>query len=84
VTPVEWPSLRDQLREILDVQLNDRRSAWEMQSDGSYVRRAIQQGDEQRGSQQILIDLALQRQKEAMRLKKRKRKGPPSARRWLG
>jgi polyphosphate kinase len=84
VTPVEWPGLREQLREILDVQLNDRRSAWDMQPDGSYAPRETGEGDDPRGSQQILIDSALQRQKEAMRLKKRKRKGPPSARRWVG
>ncbi|KAB2931447.1 MAG: polyphosphate kinase 1 [Candidatus Contendobacter sp.] len=75
VTPVEPPELRQKLRQILDVQLNDRRSAWDMQSDGSYVRRAPGEGDDPRGSQQILIELAEQRQKEAQRLKKRKPKG---------
>ena len=75
VTPVDPPELRQKLRQILDVQLNDRRGAWDMQSDGSYVQRVPGEGDDPRGSQQILIELAEQRQKEAQRLKKRKPKG---------
>jgi len=75
VTPVEAPDLQRELQQILDVQLNDRRSAWEMQSDGSYVQRMPGEGEDPRSSQQILIDLAERRQKEAQRLKKRKPKG---------
>ncbi|HXH04277.1 MAG TPA: polyphosphate kinase 1 [Candidatus Competibacteraceae bacterium] len=71
VVPIEAP----ELRQILDVQLNDRRSAWEMQSDGRYVQRTPGQGDDPRGSHQLLIDLAERRQMEALRLKKRKPKG---------
>ena len=82
VTPVEAPDLQRELQQILDVQLNDRRSAWEMQSDGSYVQRTPGEGEEPRGSQQILIELAERRQKEAQRLKKRKPKG--IARRVIG
>jgi polyphosphate kinase len=36
VTPVEAPALKRDLDNFLQVQLRDRRSAWEMQSDGSY------------------------------------------------
>ncbi len=75
VAPVEPPELRQELRRILDVQLNDRRNAWEMQPDGSYLQRTPGEGEEPRGSQQMLIDLAERRQKEAQRLKKRKPKG---------
>ncbi|MFH0350897.1 MAG: hypothetical protein ACHBMF_03035 [Chromatiales bacterium] len=39
VTPVEKPDLRVRLREILEVQLNDQRSAWDMQADGTYRQR---------------------------------------------
>jgi polyphosphate kinase len=39
VVPVEEPALRKRLREMLDVQLDDHRSAWDMQPDGSYVQR---------------------------------------------
>ena len=75
VTPVEAPDLQRELQQMLDVQLNDRRSAWEMRSDGSYVQRMPGEGEDPRGSQQILIELAERRQKEAQRLKKRKPKG---------
>ncbi len=75
VAPVEAVDLRQELRQILDVQLNDRRSAWEMQPDGAYIQRQPGEGDDQRGSQQILIDLVERRQREATRLKKRKPKG---------
>jgi polyphosphate kinase len=75
VTPVETPESRQELRRILEVQLKDRRGAWDMQPDGSYLQRMPGEGDDPRDSQQILIELAERRQKEAQRLKKRKPKG---------
>ena len=75
VAPVDTPELQLELRQILDVQLKDRRSTWDMQPDGSYIQRTPGENDDPRGVQQILIDLAERRQKEALRLKKRKPKG---------
>jgi polyphosphate kinase len=75
VTPVDTPELQRDLRQILEAQFNDRRSAWDMQPDGSYIQRMPGEGDDPRSSQQILIELAERRQKEAQRLKKRKPKG---------
>ena len=75
VVPVENPELWGQLRQILEVHLNDKRSAWDMQPDGSYSQRRPGPGDDARSAQEILIDLVEQRQKAAQRLKKRKRKG---------
>ena len=75
VAPVDHPELQRELRQILEVQLNDRRTAWDMQPDGSYVQRMPGESDDPRSSQQILIELAEKRQKEAQRLKKRKPKG---------
>ncbi|MDX1605317.1 MAG: polyphosphate kinase 1 [Candidatus Competibacterales bacterium] len=77
VAPVEGAELQAELRQMLDVQLNDRRSAWDMQSDGSYRQRLPDENDEPRGCHQIMTDLAEERQKESMRLKKRKPKGLP-------
>ena len=37
--PVESPRLRKLLRELLDLQLNNQRNAWEMQADGTYLQR---------------------------------------------
>ena len=39
LVPVEDSALRAELRHVLDVQLGDSRSAWEMGPDGSYVQR---------------------------------------------
>ena len=75
VAPVDLPELQRELQQILDIQLNDRRDAWDMQSDGTYVQRTPGEGDDPRGSQLMLIELAERRQKEARRLKKRKPKG---------
>ena len=36
VTPVDAPALQPRLKFVLDTQRNDRRSAWEMQADGTY------------------------------------------------
>ena len=38
VTPVTARAARERLWEILDVSLRDRRQAWEMTTDGRYVR----------------------------------------------
>jgi polyphosphate kinase len=71
ITPVEVPELRAELRKFLDIQLTDQRSAWEMQSDGSYVQR---KGDEENGSHEKLIRQAEKRLSDAQRLVKLKKK----------
>ena len=75
VAPVDTPELRLELRQIIDAQLADRRSAWDMQADGSYIQRTPSEHEDARSCQQQLIELAERRQKEALRLKKRKPKG---------
>jgi polyphosphate kinase len=74
VVPVEHSRLQRQLGMILDTQLADPRSAWDMQADGTYVRRVPGRGKD-KGSQETLIDLAEKRLKEATRLRKRRPKG---------
>jgi len=44
VTPVRARPLRERLWEDLVVQLEDRRNAWQMQSDGSYVQLRAEEG----------------------------------------
>ena len=72
ITPIEPPELQAALREILDVQLNDRRAAWVMQPDGTYIQRRPKTRAEQRSSQEILIELAAKRLARAKRLFKKK------------
>ena len=71
VVPVEAPALRDELRAILDLHMEDQRSAWDMQPDGSYVQRQPED-PEAPGCQQKLIALAENRLRAAMRLRRRK------------
>ncbi|MHB1400540.1 MAG: polyphosphate kinase 1 [Trichloromonadaceae bacterium] len=75
VVPVEESQLRQDIRTMLELQLADRRSAWEMQSDGSYVQRQPKGDEETRSSQELLIELAARRNKDFTRLKRRKAKG---------
>jgi polyphosphate kinase len=75
VVPVEDPLLRQDLRAFLDIQWNDRRCAWEMQADGSYLQRRPAPGEEARACHQLLLELAEKRNKDVTRLKKRKAKG---------
>jgi len=59
--PVESPALVRDIRTILDIQLNDRRSAWDMQPDGSYIQRTPDDTDAGVGSHEQLIELAVKR-----------------------
>lgn len=69
VVPVEDPDSQRTLREILDVQLKDRRSAWDMQPDGSYLQRAPAEGEDPRSAQEVLIAHAQKRARASGRKK---------------
>lgn len=72
LVPVEQIELRQQLRSILDAHDADRRSAWDMQPDGSYRQRKAKGTVEQVALHQFLINAIERAAKEARRLKKRK------------
>jgi polyphosphate kinase len=74
MTPVEPKILQTELRKIIDVQLKDKRGAWEMQPDGSYIQLQPSPRGEQRSAQEQLIDQAGKRLAEARRLFKKKGK----------
>jgi polyphosphate kinase len=57
IVPIEHPSLMAELRGYLDLQLADRRSAWNMQPDGTYVQLVPERTD-QMSSQDALIKRA--------------------------
>ena len=80
VTPVESENLRAELREMLDSQLADYRNAWEMQSDGSYLKRVPRNAQEQTGSQQRMIERTRQRVSQAMRYQRGKGQRPVAGR----
>ena len=74
LTPVEPPALQGELRTILDMLLNDQRSAWDMLPDGSYVQR---DGDKDiDGAHQQMIKWVEGRFAEANRLRRRSARGP--------
>jgi polyphosphate kinase len=66
VAPVEPAELREELRTILQTQLEDQRSAWDMQADGTYIQRTPQSKGA-RSSQETLVRLAEARSKDAER-----------------
>lgn len=70
IVPVELPSMQKELNAILETQLNDQRSAWEMQPDGSYVQRRPKPGQRARAAQEAMIEAARLRAERAKRLRK--------------
>ncbi len=70
---VEDPQHQLVLRSVLDLELADVRNAWAFQSDGTYVR--AEGSALGAGCQQILIERAARRVKDAGKLKRRKTKG---------
>lgn len=72
--PVDEPRHCQEIQSILDLQLEDQRSAWEMDADGSYTQRSPKKSDGP-GCQEILIERAEKRLRSATRLRKRKPKG---------
>lgn len=53
--PIEDPRHRAELRRLLELMLADRRQAWEMQPDGSYVQRTPGPGEDARGTHAVLV-----------------------------
>jgi len=72
LAPVEEDSLQMRLRFLLDTQLGDRRSAWEMRPDGSYEQLLPALEEEALGSQERLIEWTEGRHRHAAKVRKRK------------
>lgn len=70
--PVEPPELTRELRIIFETHLADKRSAWDMQSDGSYIQRTPDDGQSE-GSHRLFIERAEKRLKESTKKKKAKK-----------
>jgi polyphosphate kinase len=58
ISPVIDPALREELDLILQTYAEDNASAWDMQPDGSYVRRRPVDGEPPRPAQDVFIDRA--------------------------
>ena len=83
LVPVEDPALRSELRQVLDIQLSDRRCAWEMGADGSYIQRTPV-SRKQTCTFETMIAWAHAREFEGTRLRSRLARGPRKRRRWKG
>ena len=57
LAPIPGKGLQAELRELLDLQLNDTHGAWEMVSDGSYRKRTPTEGGKH--SQLAMIESAV-------------------------
>ncbi|WP_349431286.1 polyphosphate kinase 1 [Methylomarinum sp. Ch1-1] len=79
VTPVQKTELQACLREILDAQLSNQRSVWDMQSDGRYIQRHPKSQADGIGAQERLITLANNRIKRAESGKKQKKVKRPKS-----
>ncbi len=71
LAPVEAPALRRELREMLDIQWEERCFAWELQPDGEYRLLGPEKGPCV-SSQESLIEAARKRSQDVTRLRKRK------------
>ncbi len=71
LVPIENQLQKEELRTMFDEHLADQRSAWEMQSDGSYRQRQPSDGASI-SCQERLMELAHERDRQATRLKRRK------------
>lgn len=74
LAPVDPKPLQAELRTALDILLNDQRSAWDMQPDGTYVQR--KGGEDAEGTHQQMVKWVEGRFAEANRLRKRSARGP--------
>jgi polyphosphate kinase len=59
--PIEDLQLRQRLWEILNLMLTDRRQAWELQTDGSYIQYKPNSATEEWGTQRRLMELTKSR-----------------------
>jgi polyphosphate kinase len=66
VVPIEDPVQREKLWGILQIMLQDKRQAWDMQPDGTYIQRIPDDPERQCGTHQMLMDIA--RPRTTMRL----------------
>ncbi|BBA78831.1 polyphosphate kinase [cyanobacterium endosymbiont of Rhopalodia gibberula] len=62
ITPIEDPSIMQELQEILGIMLADNRHAWELQSDGSYIQRHPGENCREQGAHEIFMKMALNSQ----------------------
>jgi len=77
LVPVEEPGLQKELRTLLDSQWHDRRAAWDLLPEGSYVQRQPKNAVEQQDCQELMMELVQKRHRDAVRLRRKKARSAP-------
>lgn len=63
ITPIFDIKLKEKLWEFADIMVNDNRQAWILNEDGSYTQRTPPEGEEDRGTHQLMMTKTIQREK---------------------
>ncbi|MBD0333869.1 MAG: polyphosphate kinase 1 [Cyanobacteria bacterium Co-bin13] len=61
VVPIEDLKLKDDLKTILEISLQDNRQAWELQPDGQFIQRQPAAGEPERATQAVIMAQTLQK-----------------------
>jgi polyphosphate kinase len=56
VVPVEDPALKEELKTILEISLQDNRQAWELQPDGEFIQRQPAPGEAERATHVVMME----------------------------
>ncbi|HIJ95930.1 MAG TPA: polyphosphate kinase 1 [Desulfuromonadales bacterium] len=75
--PIKTPELSKEIRAVLDIHLNDYRSAWDMQPDGTYAQRIPPETGAESGSHALLMQFADKKIEQHRKRNKKKRKELP-------
>ncbi len=59
IAPIEDPNLREELKSILEIMINDNRKCWDLMSDGTYIQRKPKDAKDERNSHEILMQRAM-------------------------
>lgn len=63
ITSIHDPKLKEKLTEYIGIMLKDNRQAWILNSDGTYSQKLPEEGEEERGTQSLLMNRTIQREK---------------------
>ncbi len=59
IAPIEDPSIREELKNVLEIMINDNRKCWDLTNDGTYIQRKPKDSKETRSSHEILMQRAM-------------------------
>lgn len=63
IAPIAERKLREKLWDFIDILLKDNRQAWVLNSDGTYTQKVPAQGEEERGTHQMMMNATINREK---------------------